>query len=84
MKASFSFRLKNIDPNSDLARIKITVRAGSLNNAKKRIAVNRALQRAEVLVRHKIITGALIAMNDVVAVTNEIGETLNLERRKET
>jgi len=51
---------ENIDPNTDMAGIPVTVRVGPLSEEKKETAVSRALEKAHLLAHRGLILGALV------------------------
>ena len=57
---------ENIDPNSDLAGIPVTVEVGPLSTDKISIALNTALRKAEYLSQKDVIIGALITLDNVI------------------
>ncbi|MEA3230647.1 MAG: hypothetical protein U9Q05_02690, partial [Thermodesulfobacteriota bacterium] len=63
---------EQIDPNTDLPGVEVTVEIGPLSPEKKRKAMDRAFQKAEALVRKKVIIGALIALDDQVMITDKM------------
>ncbi len=63
---------EQVDPASDIAGLAVTLKVGSLSRKKKQLAVNRALAKADRLVRRKIIIGALVCLDDVVAGTGAV------------
>jgi len=62
---------EQVDPASDIAGVMVTLEVGPLSRRKKRLAVNRALAKADRLVRRKIIIGALACLDDVAAGTGD-------------
>ncbi|OPX38920.1 MAG: hypothetical protein B1H13_10565 [Desulfobacteraceae bacterium 4484_190.3] len=51
---------QEIDPNSDIADVPVTVSVGPLSEKKKELAVSRALKRARSLADRKVILGAVV------------------------
>ena len=60
---------EQIDPNTDLKGVNVTVDVGPLNDDKKIQAVKMALLKADALCRQQLIVGAFIAMEDVIMMT---------------
>jgi ApbE superfamily uncharacterized protein (UPF0280 family) len=67
---------QQLDPNTDLIGIPVTVKVGALSSDKIRLAVQKALQKAEHLSQKNIIAGALIAAGANVATTANMQEFL--------
>lgn len=61
---------EQIDPNSDLAGIEVTVDIGELSKPEIEAALKKALQRAEDLVVRGVIFGALICRDKISAMTS--------------
>lgn len=65
-----------VDPETDIPGVRVTLTVGLLSREKKRLAVNRALAKADQLLRKDIIAGALVVLEDIFVATgamNEIG-----------
>jgi len=60
---------EQIDPNTDLAGIAVTVKIGRLSSEKKQIALDRAYLKATMLEEKNVILGTLIALDDQTIVT---------------
>ena len=60
---------EQMDPNTDLKGVTVTVDVGSLKWDKKIGAVKTALRKAETLCRQNLIVGAFIAVEDVFMMT---------------
>ena len=60
---------EQIDPNTDIKGVNVTVDVGSLNCDKKIEAVKTALCKADALCRQRLIVGAFIAVDDVFMMT---------------
>ncbi len=58
-----------LDPATDIPDIDVTVAIGPLPSEKKQIALNRALEKANVLVREKHIIGALLTIDGEKVIT---------------
>lgn len=67
---------EEIDPNTDIAGLPVTVKVGPLSEEKKEIAVFGALRRAEDLLRSGLILGALVAVQGRVGMTDFFRERL--------
>jgi ApbE superfamily uncharacterized protein (UPF0280 family) len=67
---------QQLDPNTDLIGIPVTVKVGALSSDKIRLAVQKALQKAEHLAQKNIIGGALIAAGANVATTANMQDFL--------
>ncbi len=68
---------EQLDPNTDLKGMDVTVEVGVLSHAKKVQAIQAALSNAELLCRQKLIVGALIAVEDVFAMTESMEELIS-------
>ena len=53
---------EEVDPYTDIPGLLVTVKAGPLSKTKKRLAMEKAVQRAEELVSRNIILGAFVAV----------------------
>jgi ApbE superfamily uncharacterized protein (UPF0280 family) len=58
-----------IDPETDLAGVPVTVRVAPLNKEKRSRAISKAMERAEALIDKDIIFGAFVAVQGEVAMT---------------
>ena len=67
---------EQLDPNTDLKGVNVTVDVGALSSTKKIEAVKMALSKADALCRQKIITGALIALQDIFVMTQSVRELI--------
>ena len=63
---------EQIDPNTDLSKIPVTVKVGHLPRAKLLVAFESALRRAEDLVASGVILGALISQDDLFSMTSSL------------
>ena len=63
---------EQIDPNTDLSKIPVTVKVGHLPQAKLLVAFESALRRAEDLVASGVILGALISQDDLFSMTSSL------------
>ena len=61
---------EQLDPNTDLKGVKVTVKIGALTKEKKSLAVKQALRKADYLSEQGIITGAVIALEGIFVITN--------------
>jgi len=67
---------EQLDPNTDLKGVNVTVDVGALSTCKKIQAVKMALSKADALCRQEIITGALIALEDIFVITQSVRELI--------
>ncbi|MBU0988918.1 MAG: hypothetical protein KJ823_01905 [Proteobacteria bacterium] len=65
-----------IDPDTDIPGLPVTVRVGRLSEDKKSEALTSALNRAETLVRKNVIFGAFVAVQGEYAMTRFFEECL--------
>ena len=65
---------EQMDPNTDLRGVNITVDVGALSLGKKIQAVDAALSKADAFCRQEHIAGALIALEDIFMMTESIRE----------
>lgn len=65
---------EQIDPNTDLKGLNVTVDVGFLSAEKKNLAVQAALAKADQFCRQHRIFGALIALGDVFAMTQSLAD----------
>ncbi len=65
---------EQMDPNTDLKGVNVTVDVGFLNADKKIQAVKSALSKTDDLYRQECIVGALIALEDVLVMNESIEE----------
>jgi hypothetical protein len=68
---------EQIDPNTDLKGVAVTIDVGPLSVDKKIQAVQTALSKADILCRQKCIVGALIALEDVFMMTEGVRELIS-------
>jgi ApbE superfamily uncharacterized protein (UPF0280 family) len=68
---------EELDPNTDLRRIPVTVRVAPLSGEKKAAALGRAMEKAKTLEERGIILGAFIAVQGQSAMTDSFRETLS-------
>lgn len=61
---------EEIDPNTDIPGLNVTIKVGPLNEDKKSLSISRAIKRAEELTNKGIILGALVAVQGKVAMTD--------------
>ena len=69
---------EEIDPNTDLKGVNVTVEMGSLHSEKMIQAVETALSKANVLYRQGRIIGAFIALDNVFMMTESIRKIVSL------
>jgi hypothetical protein len=60
---------EEVDPYTDIPGLHVTVKVGPLSEEKKRLAVSKALARAEDLVQRGVILGAFVAVQGVHGMT---------------
>lgn len=60
---------EEVDPNTDIPGLDVTVSVGELDPGKKREAVSRAVTRAEELTRRGVILGALVVVQGETGMT---------------
>jgi ApbE superfamily uncharacterized protein (UPF0280 family) len=60
---------EELDPYTDIPGLDITVKVGPLSEEKKSMAVSKAIQRAEELVRRELILGAFVAVQGMHEMT---------------
>jgi ApbE superfamily uncharacterized protein (UPF0280 family) len=68
---------EQIDPNTDLTGVNVTVEVGVLSHEKMVQAVQKAFAKADTLCRQELIVGALIALEDVLAMTKSVEEFIS-------
>jgi ApbE superfamily uncharacterized protein (UPF0280 family) len=67
---------EQMDPGTDLKGVNVTVDVGALSSVKKIQAVKMALSKADTLCRQQHIVGALIALEDVIIMTESVRELI--------
>jgi len=68
---------EEIDPETDIAGLPVTVKVGPLSEETKAMAVSKAMERAEQLIEKSIILGAYVAVQGKVAMTSFFKERLS-------
>jgi ApbE superfamily uncharacterized protein (UPF0280 family) len=68
---------EQMDPNTDLKGVNVTVNVGVLSRSKKIQAVQTALSKADTLCRQKLMVGALIALEDIFVMTESVEELIS-------
>ena len=68
---------EQMDLNTDLKGVNVTVDVGLLSPGKKIQAVQTALSKADTLCRQKLIVGALVALEDVFVITKSVEELIS-------
>jgi hypothetical protein len=68
---------EQMDPNTDLKGVNVTVNVGVLSRSKKVQAVQTALSKADTLCRQKLIVGALIVLEDIFVMTESVEELIS-------
>lgn len=68
---------EQMDPNTDLKGLNVTVDAGVLSRGQMVQAVQTALVKADGLCRQKIIVGALIKLEDIFVMTESVEEFIS-------
>lgn len=67
---------EEIDPDTDIPGIPVTVRVGPLSKEKKSRALSGAMEKTAALVRKEIIFGAFVAVDGVLSMTDFFRERL--------
>jgi hypothetical protein len=67
---------EEMDPETDIAGLNITVKVGPLSEELKGRAVSKAIRRAEDLVQRGVILGAFVAVQGVVGMTTYFRDRL--------
>ncbi len=67
---------EEIDPNTDISGLPVTLKVGPLSEEKKSIALSMAMKRAEELSRNRVILGAFVAVQGSVAMSDFFRERL--------
>lgn len=67
---------EEIDPQTDIRSIPVTVKAGPLSREKSREAVSKAVAKSEELVARGVILGALVAVDGRLGMTSFFKEKL--------
>jgi len=67
---------EEIDPETDIAGLPVTIKVGPLSEEKKAVALSKAMERAEQLIEKDIILGAYVAVQGKVAMTEVFKERL--------
>jgi hypothetical protein len=62
-------RAEDLDPYTDIPGLEVTVKVGPLPEDMKKMAVSKAIQRAEDLVRREVIFGAFVAVQGMHGMT---------------
>ncbi len=65
-----------IDPETDIAELPVTVKVGPLSEEKKAMAISKAMERAKQLIEKDIILGAYVAVQGKIAMTSFFKERL--------
>jgi ApbE superfamily uncharacterized protein (UPF0280 family) len=68
---------EQVDPNTDIRGVNVTVDAGMLSHEIKVKAVHTALEKADNFSRQKYISGALIFLEDIFAMTQSVKELIS-------
>jgi hypothetical protein len=68
---------EQMDPNTDLKGLAVTIDVGPLSIAKKIEAVQTALSKADTFCRKECIVGALIVLEDVFVMTEGARELIS-------
>ncbi|MCK5205756.1 MAG: FAD:protein FMN transferase [Desulfobacterales bacterium] len=68
---------EQMDLNTDLKGVNVTVDVGLLSPGKKIQAVQTALSKADTLCRQKLIVGALVALEDIFVMTESVEEFIS-------
>lgn len=67
---------EEIDPNTDIRGLRVTVKVGRISREKCRVALSKAMDRAEELIGRGIILGALVAVDGQIGMTSFFTERL--------
>jgi hypothetical protein len=67
---------EEIDPETDIAGLPVTVKVGPLSEETKAMAVSKAMERAGQLIEKDIILGVYVAVQEKVAMTRFFKERL--------
>jgi ApbE superfamily uncharacterized protein (UPF0280 family) len=68
---------EEIDPETDIAGLPVTIKVGPLSEETKAMAVSKAMERAEQLIEKDIILGAYVAVQGKMAMTDFFQERLS-------
>ena len=69
---------EEVDPHTDIRGLPVTVKVGRITPEKGRIAVSKAMGRAEELVGRGVILGALVAVGGQIGMTSFFRDRLNV------
>jgi hypothetical protein len=69
---------EEMDPDTDIRGIPVTVKVGQLSEGKKAVAARKGLHKAERLCRQGLILGALVAVDGIRAMTRVMEERIIL------
>jgi ApbE superfamily uncharacterized protein (UPF0280 family) len=72
---------EQLDPGTDIKGIDVTVDVGTLSRSKMRQAARAALSHAEALCRQQLIIGALVALDDLIMMTDRIKELISPSKK---
>ncbi len=61
---------EEIDPNTDIPGVPVTVKLGALSDRKKSMALSQAMEKANELVRRRVIIGAYVVVQSRTAMTD--------------
>jgi ApbE superfamily uncharacterized protein (UPF0280 family) len=67
---------EEIDPETDIQGVPVTVKVGPLSEETKAMAVSKAMERAEQMIEKDIILGAYVAVQGKIAMTSFFKERL--------
>jgi ApbE superfamily uncharacterized protein (UPF0280 family) len=65
---------REIDPHTDIPGLSVTLKVGPLSEGKRRLAIARALQKADHFARKGLIFGAFVAVGGDFAMTDFVKE----------
>ena len=65
-----------IDPYTDIPGLRVTIKVGLLSEEKRALALTQSIQRAEELIKRKVILGAFVAVQGKIAMTTFFEELL--------
>jgi ApbE superfamily uncharacterized protein (UPF0280 family) len=71
---------QQIDPDTDLAGLEVTVQVGRLSRRQKNRAVTRALEKAEALCAAGLMRGCVITLNEITTTAGAIDELISMQQ----
>jgi ApbE superfamily uncharacterized protein (UPF0280 family) len=61
---------EEIDPDTDIAGVPVTVKVGPLSDLNKSMALSQAMEKANELLRRRVIIGAYVVVQGKTAMTD--------------